>query len=148
MWEGSQKVQWPFSAVLSGRMLSPSSRPDARCFSSSPYASGVLQSTGLCCIPEGVSLSKSVCGARPFMRRGLRILQFLLPTQPLVGFYSQKLWGHIFLALEPWAGWSYMGLGSHASRISLCFISTMCRFGTNWSQVSMSPPLCPSYPSG
>ena len=29
-----------------------------------------------------------------------------------MGFYSQKLWGLTFLMLEPWAGWSGVGLGS------------------------------------
>ena len=32
------------------------------------------------------------------------------------GFYSLKLWGLIFLALEPWAGWSGVGLGVPCSR--------------------------------
>ena len=41
--EGSEKVQGPLSAVLFGRKLSPSSRPDTRHFSSSPYATGALK---------------------------------------------------------------------------------------------------------
>ena len=35
------------------------------------------------------------------------------------GFYSQKLWGLIFLALEPWAWWSGVGLGFFAPEVSL-----------------------------
>ena len=30
------------------------------------------------------------------------------------GFYVQKLWGFIFLVLEPWAVWPGLGLGSLA----------------------------------
>ena len=33
-------------------------------------------------------------------------------TPTPTGFYSQKLWGFIFLALEPWAVQSSLGLGS------------------------------------
>ena len=39
------------------------------------------------------------------------------------GFYSQKLWGLIFLVLEPWAGWSGLGLGSLAPEVSLPIFS-------------------------
>ena len=35
------------------------------------------------------------------------------------GFCSQKLWGLIFLALEPWAGGPGMGLGLLTPKISL-----------------------------
>ena len=35
------------------------------------------------------------------------------------GFYSQKLWGFIFLALEPWAVQSVLGLGSLVPKVSL-----------------------------
>ena len=35
------------------------------------------------------------------------------------GFYSQKLWGLIFLALEPWAGETSVGLGLLAPKMSL-----------------------------
>ena len=35
------------------------------------------------------------------------------------GFCSQKLWGLIFLALEPWAGGPGVGLGLLAREISL-----------------------------
>ena len=41
--EGSEKGQWSLPAFLSGRKLSPSSRLDARYFSSSLYATGALQ---------------------------------------------------------------------------------------------------------
>ena len=35
------------------------------------------------------------------------------------GFCIQKLWGLIFLTLEPWAGESVVGMGLLASNISL-----------------------------
>ena len=35
------------------------------------------------------------------------------------GFCSQKLWGLIFLVLEPWTGWPDVGLGLLASKIPL-----------------------------
>ena len=36
-----------------------------------------------------------------------------------IGFHRQKLWGLIFLALEPWAGGPGVGLGLLALEISL-----------------------------
>ena len=39
--------------ALSGRKLSPSSHPDARHFSSSPYATGALQGAALVLEPKG-----------------------------------------------------------------------------------------------
>ena len=74
-----------------------------------------------CWSPEGVSLSKSTCGA----------LQEEMPENPTVssadptptGFYSQKLWGLIFLALRPWAGWSGLELGPLATKVTLPIFS-------------------------
>ena len=37
----------------------------------------------------------------------------------LTVFYSQKLWGLTFLVLEPWAGWSGVGVGSFAPKVYL-----------------------------
>ena len=45
----------------------------------------------------------------------VRHLQNLITS----GFCSQKLWGLIFLGLEPWVGGSGVGLGLLASEISL-----------------------------
>ena len=41
--EGSEKDQWPLSAFLTGRKLSPSSCLDARHFSSSLHVTGDFQ---------------------------------------------------------------------------------------------------------
>ena len=51
--EGSEKVQWLLSAVLSGRKLFPSSHSDARHFISSPYATCALQAAALVLEPKG-----------------------------------------------------------------------------------------------
>ena len=42
---------------------------------------------------------------------------FAAPTP--IDFYSQKLWGFIFLALEPWAVQSGLGLGPLTPKVSL-----------------------------
>ena len=65
-----------------------------------------------------MSLSKSVCGL--FKRNFLVFQQFLSLTDSIPdGFCSQKLWGLIFLALEPWAGGLGVGLELLAPKISL-----------------------------
>ena len=64
-----------------------------------------------------MSLSKSMC--RSFNRNSLGTQQFLLLTQALLVFYSQKLWGLIFLLLEPWAQGPGVGLGLLAPEIAL-----------------------------
>ena len=51
--EDSEEEQWPMPVVLSGRKLPPSSCPDARHFSSSPYATGVFQAATLVLEPRG-----------------------------------------------------------------------------------------------
>ena len=53
---------------------------------------------------------------------------FCCPTP--TGFYSQKLWGFIFLVLEPGVGWSGLGLGSLAPEVPLpVFIHHMWTWG-------------------
>ena len=117
--EGSEKEPWPLQALLSGRKLPPSSHSDDGQFSSSSDVSDApFNLLPLCWSSEGVSLSKFVCG--PFKRSHLR-LQQLLSQIALVhtGFYSQKLWGLIFLALESWALGPHEGLEPLAPEISL-----------------------------
>ena len=88
-----------------------SSHPDARQFSSSLYVSGAAQaaftphwSSG------GVNPSKFVCW--PFKRNFLELQKLPSSSDSIpAGFYSQKLWVLLFLALEPWAGDSGVGLG-------------------------------------
>ena len=71
-----------------------------------------------CWSSEEVSLSKSV--HKPFKRDCLGIHQFLFSTASApAGIYTQKLWGLIFLALEPWAEGPGVGLGPLAPKISL-----------------------------
>ena len=78
---------------------------------------------------------------------------FHFPTPS--SFYSQKLWGLIFLTLEPWAGWSDVGLGSLTPEVCLPIFFITCVWGTNCStSPCLSVPLCnsphlhPSYLSG
>ena len=57
-----------------------------------------------------MSAGKSECGL--FKRNNLRLQQFLSSTVSIPdGFYSQKLWGLVFLALETWAGRARVRLG-------------------------------------
>ena len=64
------------------------------------------------------------------------------------GFQSPKLWGLIFLALEPWTGWSGVELGSLAPKMSLHFMSSTCGFGTSLFCISAFPPLYSACLSG
>ena len=55
-------------------------------------------------------------------------------------FCSQKLWGLIFLAQEPWAGRVWCGAGTpHSWQIPPQFLSTTCGCGTNLFCISASP---------
>ena len=76
---------------------------DARHFSSSLCATGAFQAATLCWSSEGVSLSIYMCG---FLKKNcLRHQRFLPLTQPPpFFFFSQKLWGFIFLAWNPGLG--------------------------------------------
>ena len=97
-----------------------------------------------CWSPEGIRLSKSFWSPP----------QEEMPENPTVssadptptGFYSQKLWGLIFLALEPWTGWSDVGLRSLVLKISLHFISITHGFGTSPFCFSMCLPPRPRQP--
>ena len=56
------------------------------------------------------------------------------------GFCSQKLWGLIFLALEPWSGGPGVGLGLFAPEISLLNFYPQVGVGPAHS---LSAPLLP-----
>ena len=92
---------------------------------------------------EGVKLSKSMCGA----------LQEEMPENPMIsstipthtGFYSQKLWGFIFLALEPWLGGLLWGWDPLLPRYPSNLYLPHEGVG---SAHSASLTLCPSYLSG
>ena len=80
------------------------------------------------------------------------------------GFYSQKLWGFIFPALEPWTVRSGLGLGSLAPKVSLlifihhtsmwdhpcqfCHCHHCCCCLSSPHYVSMSPPFPPVWMNG
>ena len=80
--EGSEKGQWPLPVFLSRRKCPPALAlmPDT----SVPPHMPLVPFTMLpqCWSSEGVSVSNSLCGVRPFKRRLLRIWQVLLPLQP------------------------------------------------------------------
>ena len=101
-----------------------------------------------CWSSEGVSLSKSMYG---FFKRNCLGLQLGTSSTDSIpaGFSIQKLWGLIFLALEPWAGGvgeAWCGAGTPQSQ------NTPPKFYLPHVGVgpacSMSPHLCPSYWSG
>ena len=129
VWRGLQKEQWPQPALLSGRKLPPTSHPDVTQFSSSPYVSDSFQSAAPM-LEVWVSPSKFVGG--PFKRNCLRLQQFLSSTASIPdGFYSQNLWWYLFLALEPWAEGSHVGLGPLLLRYPSWFLSPTCGCGTS-----------------
>ena len=71
----------------------------------------------------------------------LGTLEFSYTDSIPAGFCSQKLWGLIFLALEPWAREAGMGLGLLASEIALLnFYTPHVDVGPAYS---ISPPLLP-----
>ena len=75
------------------------------------------------CCPGGKSQHGWVC----IHSKSIQTLSMDYPENPAVspaaptptGFYSQKLWGFIFPALELWALQSGLGLGSQASKVTL-----------------------------
>ena len=67
-------------------------------------------------------------------------LVVLFTSSNLTGFYSQKLWEFIFLALEPWAEGPGVGLGPLAPETSLPnFYPPHVRVGTLLFRISASP---------
>ena len=114
--EGLEKGQWPLLTFLSGRKLSPSSCIDATYFTFSLFATGAFQAATLVLELRG-SESKSMCG---FLKRNcLGFKRFSFTDSIPNGFCSQRLWGLIFLALEPWAGGPCVGLRLLSPKISL-----------------------------
>lgn len=67
------------------------------------------------------------------------------PTEPTpTGFYSQKLWGLSFLALEPWAGWSGVGWNPSLLRCHPNLYPPHLGLGPAPFYISLSLPLHPS----
>ena len=101
--EYSEKGQWPVTAFLSERKLSSNSRliPDTLVSPCMPLVPFKL--LPLCWSSEGVSLSKSM--HESCRKNCLGVHEFLSSTTSIpAGFYSQELWGLLFLAVKPWAG--------------------------------------------
>ena len=140
-WESSEKSQWPLLTLLSGKKLS-SALASLTDTSVPPFIPQVpFNLLPWCQSSEGVCLHKSVC--RFLKRKCLGLQKFLLLTQALLFFCSQKIWALIFLPLEHWTGWPCLGLGFVAPEIpSQIFIHHM------WVWDQPVPCLCPSYQSG
>ena len=125
---GSEEDQWPLSAVLSQRKLAPNSCPDARRFSSSPYATGAFKLLPQCWSSVGMSLRKSIC--RPLREIAWKYSSFFYQlnlhfskTKPRVpmalGFVSTaKSHGDLSYKhwKEPWVEGPVAGLGSSLLR--------------------------------
>ena len=93
-----------------------------------------------CWSSDGLNLSVSLCVGS---LRGTAWDSRIFFHQPIpAGFCSQKLWGLIFLALEPWAGWPGVGLGLLTPEISLLNFSPL------HVRDQPVPCLCPSYHCG
>ena len=115
--EGSEKGQWPLPTFLSGRKLSLSSHLDARCFTSSMYATCAIQAAPQCLSSEGVNLSKLMYGF--FKRHCLGVQKFLpLSQSPLV--FATRSYGYLsFWHWNPGLGEPGVWLGLFAPKISL-----------------------------
>ena len=88
---------------LSGRKLFPCSCLNARCFSSSLYATDAFQDAPLFWSSKGVSLSKFMCGFFKGNCLGEELLGTAEVTSTysiLAVYFSQKVLGLMFLALE------------------------------------------------
>ena len=81
------------------------------------YATGAFGSATPVLDVRGSELSKFMCGF--FIRNLLGIPEISSTNSILAGFCSQKLWGLIFLALEPCAEGPAVKLGLLAPEISL-----------------------------
>ena len=107
---GLSKEQWLLPALLSGKKSAPSAlalMSDNSVLSHLPLAHFKLQSQH--CRSEWVNLNKSEGGT--FKRNTGDSRSSLFHSAPVpTGFHSQRLWGLLFLALEPWAGDSGVGL--------------------------------------
>ena len=134
MREGSEKEQWPLSALLSGRKLSPAVAlvPDTSVSSHMPLVPFKLQRQ--CWSSEGGSLWKFAC--RPLRRNCLGIPKFLSSTASVpAGFLSQEVMGTYLpgtgtLGSDPWL---------------LRFPSRIFNWHT-WVWDQPVPHLCPLFP--
>ena len=132
--EGSERGQCCClaSGVVSRRKLSPCTCPDGRHFNFSLYATGALPAAASMLEPRGSESAWVLSLLRALQEETAENLAVSFAAPPPTGFYSQKLWGFIFLALEPWARWSGMGLGFLTPEVFLpifmhhTWVSTTC----------------------
>ena len=130
LWEeGSSEEQWPLPALLSGRKLPvpASSHRRARLFSSSLYVSAALVLEFKGNAGGQVSLCADPLRGTSWDSRSPMFHSATIPT----GFYSQNLWGLLFLALESWARRPGMGQGPLLPRYPSQFLSPTHGSGTS-----------------
>ena len=96
----------------------PGTQPISSYFTHSPYGTGTLPAVALVLNPREGGCVYFLRLSGPFKQSFLKI-QVSSATPIPTGFYSQKLWGFIYLALKPWAVWSGLGLVLLAPKVSL-----------------------------
>ena len=139
LWGRAQNWNHGLSLHLSGKSCPPPAHALIQDYSVPPCMSLVPQ----CWNSEWVSLSKSIWGL--FKRNAWDFRSPLSHSATIwAGFYSQKLWGLLFLPL--WAGAPAVGLGPLAPqgrslrlRYPSWFLFTTCGCWTSLSWVSAPP---------
>ena len=134
--KGTMASACPFSR----RKLSPSFWLDTRHFSSSPYATGAFQAATLVLKLRGSE--SELIHVWVLCRKLLGTLEIFCTNLISAIFCSQKLWGLIFLVLEPVVGRPDVGLGLLTHMWVRIFIHHM------WMWDQPIPHLHPSYQSG
>ena len=115
---GSSKEQQPVPALLSERERAAFPQLVPWCWTVQFFL--VCPWCLLSCCPHiGLRGSESECGS--FKKKCLGLQKLLSSSASIsAGFYSQKLWELLFLALEPWAGGPGCGAGTPLLRQELC----------------------------
>ena len=133
--------------VLPGRKLSPDTHPDTSHFSFSSYATGARPAVALVLYHRGRE-SAQVLNLPWSPKRSLLRIPHFLPAAPTpTGFYNQKLWGLIFLVLEPGLGGQVWDWDLLLPRYPSLFLSTAGEYETTCSASpchSVSPCLSTS----
>ena len=92
-----------------------------------------------CWSTEGISLSRWVC-VWVLWKELLGSPEVSSTDSIPTSFHSQRLWGLIFLALEPWSGGVLCGAGTpHYWDIPPNFLSILCGWGTNLFHICAPP---------
>ena len=103
----------------------PSFFSEARQFNSSPDVSGTFKAAAPMLEPEGVSQSQPVHGSVKRNCLGFQQFPSSLASIP-AGFYIQKLWGLLFLVLDPWTADLMYAWEPLLPRYPSWYLSTTC----------------------